>query len=246
MTDAPRLEPAEVRARLAFDVARLRDAARRLEAVDRDLLALRAGLERRARELAGEGTSPVVPELGGTGQAQLRYAQAQATAELARRAALGEVLRHGHRLALVASMAVGRWLAALGELGRAPQPDAVVKGHIDAGRLAHRILASLRPGDRLLSGCGQLTSAAVVADLVHPANAAFVLEQLEEGLYRGRHARGVGSDLEVVAASSRALRAAARLLTAVEAQAGPAAASLAVQAEGLEARVAAALGRGRG
>jgi hypothetical protein len=241
MTEAQRLTPEDVRRRLAFDVARLRSAAERLEGVDALLRRLRSQLQQRAQQLAGQGQSRVEPELGGSGTVMLRYAQAQATAEIARRAALGEVLRHAHALALIASMAVGRWIFALASLRSGPQPRGVLRGHIDAGRVAYRLLALFSPGEELRRGCGQLTSAAVVRELIHPDDAELVDEQLEEGLFRGRQASAAGSEEEAVATASRALRAAARLLESMAAEAEPAARELLAEAEGVEARVEAAL-----
>lgn len=235
------LDPAGVRQRLAFDVERLRGAASRIERVDEALARLKRELEHRATALAGQATSRVLPELGGDGLFQIRHAQAQATAELARRATLGEVLAHSGRLALIASMAVSRWVSALAQLGRSPHAEVVIKGHIDAGRLAHRMLVTLRPQDDLKSGCGQVASAVVVAELVHQDNLAFVSEQIEEGLVRGQSARGVHSPEDVVAAASRALRSAASLLERMAKDAEPAALDLSRRADEVEAEVARAL-----
>ena len=232
----------QVRSRLAFDVERLRSAARRLESIDRSLLRLKRALERRVETLTGEATSESDAEIHGSGAVHIRYAQAQATAQLARRAALGEVLQNAGRLSLIASMAVSRWHAALFDLSARPSSGAMIKGHIDAGRIAHRMLATLRPQADLRSGCGQLTSAVVVAEFVHPDNDGYVREQVEEGLHRGRRARGISSDDEAIAAASRALRAAAELLEHMVSKAAPAAESLQSQAESVEAQVAADLG----
>lgn len=228
---------AEVRRALAFDVQRLRSAAGRLQTVDDALSALKEHLEARAVALSGAATCPAQPEIGGDGSVPLRYAQAQATAQLARRAKLGEVLGRVAPLSLIASMAVGRWVQALVRAEAQPQPDFVLKGHIDAGRVAHRMLVTLRRKDRLKSGCGQLTSAVLVADLVHDDNLAFVEEQIAEGLFHGRSARGVNSDEEVVAAASRALRAAATLLESMADRAEPVAEALSDEAEDVETKV---------
>lgn len=228
---------ADVRRALAFDVQRLRAAAGRLQAVDDALVELKRRLEDRAVALSGAATCRSQPEIGGDGTVPLRYAQAQATAQLARRSKLGEVLARSAPLSLIASMAVSRWIQALVRAEARPQPDYLLKGHIDAGRVAHRMLVSLRRKDRLKSGCGQLTSAVLVADLVHPDNLAFVEEQILEGLYRGRSARGVRGDEDVLGAASRALRAAATLLESMAVRAEPAAEALRAEADGVEAKV---------
>lgn len=230
-----------IRARLAFDVERLRTAAHRLEAVDRSLLQLKRALERRVEALTGEATNTSDAEIHGSGVVQIRYAQAQATAQLARRAALGEVLQHSGRLSLVASMAVNRWVAALVDLGTAQASPTAIRAHVDAGRIAHRMLATLRPHADLRSGCGQITSAAVVAEFVHPDDRAVIDEMLEEGLFHGRKARGVRADDDVLAAASRALRTGAELLEQMATKAEPAAADLLAQADVVEAQVAAVL-----
>lgn len=234
---------ADIRAALAFDTQRLRSAAVRLSAADHALTQLERKLEARAVTLSGEARATAEPELGGDGTVQLRYAQAQATAHLARRAKLGEVLGRVGQLSLIASMAVNRWVGALERAHRGVQPEYVLKGHIDAGRVAHRMLVTLRRKDRLKSGCGQLASAVLVADLVHPDNLAFIEEQILEGLHRGRNARGVRSDADVIAAASRALRAAAELLESMAAKAEPAVEALRAEAEAVEAAVAEALTR---
>lgn len=245
MTQAS-VSASDIRRALAFDVQRLRAAAHRLDAVDRALLSLKRQLENRAFCLTDEAAQHAEPELGGKGAVPLRYAQAQATAQLARRAKLGEVLSRVGRLSMIASMAVNRWVSALGRAHTEVLPEFVIKGHIDAGRLAHRMLVTLKPRDKLKSGCGQLTSAALVAELVHPDNLAFVEDQLMEGLYRGRNARGVNSDEEVLAAASRALRAGAKLLERMAEQAEPAAQALAHEAESIEEQVVRTLTQGAG
>jgi hypothetical protein len=247
MTQPPTPSAHELRAALAFDVQRLRGAVLRLEAVDAALLRLRRNLEARSDALSGEATQPHRPELAGDGTVAVRYAQAQATAQLASRAKLGEVLgRRVGQLALIASMAVSRWVGALHRMAHQAHPDFVLKGHIDAGRVAHRMLATLRPKDQLKSGCGQLASAVVAAELVHPDNLPFVHEQIVEGLLRGRNARGIRGDADVIAAVSRALRAAAALLESMAETAEPAVSALTAEAERVEEAVAEALARGRG
>ena len=231
----------QIRARLAFDVERLRMAARRLESTDRALRRLKQALEHRVEALTGEATLESDAEIHGSGAVQIRYAQAQATATLARQAALGEVLKHTGSLSLIASMAVSRWVAALGDLTSLRVSRSMIKAHVDAGRIAHRMLATLRPQADLRSGCGQITSAAVVAEFVHPDDLAVVHEQLEDGLHRGRRARGIDSDEDVLAAASRALRAAADLLERMAGRAEPVAADLLARAETVESQVEAEL-----
>ncbi len=231
----------QIRSRLAFDVERLRAAARRLECIDDDLRRLKRALERRVESLTGEATTEGDAEIHGSGVVQIRYAQAQATAQLARRAALGEILQHSGRLSLISAMAVSRWMAALKELGVKPAGRPIIKAHIDAGRIAHRMLATLKPQADLRSGCGQLTSAAMVAEFVHPEDLPLIFEQLQEGLYRGHQARGVETEEDVIEAASRALRAGASLLEHKADEAEPAVNDLLSQAEGVEARVEADL-----
>jgi hypothetical protein len=79
---------------------------------------------------------------------------------------------------------------------------------------------------RELSPRRNTTRAASIPELVD--------EQLEEGLYRARQASAAGSDEEAVATASRALRAAARLLESMAAEAEPAARELLAEAEGVE------------
>lgn len=235
------LDAMEIRKRLGFDVDRLRVAAVRLEQVDELLGTLRWRLEARARNLATEAMAGATPIFEGDGRVQIWSAQAQAIAHLAARAALGEVLRSSSRLALIAAMAVSRWVAALKLLSREETSEAAIRAHIEAGRVAHRLLSMLRPHDHLRSGTGQLTSAVVVAEFAHAANHDDVAEQIEEGLFRARAARGVRSEEEAVSAASRALRAGAELLESMADRAEPGARALLAEAENVEALVASRL-----
>ena len=221
----------DIRRRLAFDVERLRVAAFRLERVEQGLTHLRKQLEARASSLGCEATETARDDNLFT----IRSAQAQATANLARRSTLSEVLRHSGRLALIASMAVNRWVWALTQLSEGGVSSAVVKGHIDAGRVAHRLLSTWKPERRLKSGCGQLTSAVVVAEFVHEEHAAFVAEQIEEGLFRGRGIARHRSASDVLDAASRAIRAGAALLESMADRAEPAVRDLVDKANALEA-----------
>jgi len=229
----PRLTAREVRERLGFDVERLRAAAQRLEGVDAKLGELRRRLEARAAHLAEEAMN-----VSSGGTVQLRRSQAHATAHLAKRAALGEVLCSSSPLSLIAAMAASRWVGALKALARAKASEAALRAHIEAGRVAHRLLAVLRPKGGVKSGVGQLTSAVVVAELAHPANSAFVDEQIEEGLDRARSARGVRDADEAIEAASRALRAAAELLESMADRAEPEAERLTLEADRVEERIA--------
>ncbi len=229
----------EIRHRLRFDVQRLRVAAHRLQAVDETLKALKRRLEIRAANLSSSAKRDAEPEIGGDGLVHLRFAQAQATAQLAKKATLSEVLRHSSRIALIASMAVNRWLGALGDVGsgaRSPS-EAMLKGHIDAGRIAHRTLVGLKPRAGLKSGCGQLACAVVVAEFTPESQLSFVEEQIEEGLDRGRRARGIRSDNDVLKAVSAALRVGAELLEKMVESAEPAAQNLLNEAELVEDKV---------
>src|SRR5258708_3217337 len=113
----------EVRSRLHFDVERLRQAAHRLEKIDHQLTSLRRGLETRAAHLAREAMSSG-PTHAGEGIVQIRRSQAQATAHLAKRAALGEVLRSSSPLALIAAMAASRWVGSLRPIEKDPMNEA--------------------------------------------------------------------------------------------------------------------------
>ena len=242
------MDPSErIRHYLRFDVARLRASTVRLQSVHSTLQTLRERLEARAGLLAREATEAWNPAPGqpspGVTALPVRTAQAQATAELARRAALGEVLRHSGALPLIATMAVARWVEAI--LNGLPSTElslekraALAKGHIDAGRLAHRMLATLRPRAGLRSGCGQLVCAVVVAELAPPDLEAFVAEEIEDGWVRALGARGVLNEDDALRAASCAVREACRLLESMTARAAPAAAELVEQAEEVEARVA--------
>ncbi len=227
----------DVRQRLAFDIERLAQAAHRMERVDAMLSDLKRRLEARASKLANEATDTESPELAGDGLIHIRYAQVHATAELARRATLGDVLRHSSRISLIASMAVTRWVNALRELSQAPAHERAIKGHIDAGRLAYRTLKVLRPKEGLKAGCGHLTAAVVVAEFVHADNQPFLEDELEVALDRARVARGVDDDDDAVQVGSRAIRAGAELLEQMAATAEPAAEELLHRAEDVEQEV---------
>lgn len=247
------MQAASIRDHLRFDVARLRTAAARLESVDGQLRTLRHQLEARARDLADEADGELSPcgedEQGPIHVVPLRTAQAQATAALARRAALRDVLAHSGALSLVAAMAVARWVQAILTLstregqGSPERREALAKGHVDAGRLAHRMLATLRRGAGLRSGCGQLTCAVVVAELAPGDLQEFLDEQIEEGLSRALNARRVKSGEAALGAASAALRTGARLLERMAERAEPAVQDLVRRAERVEDDVAAGLVR---
>ncbi len=233
----------QIRDHLRFDVARLARAAERLKTVDAQLRRLRGKLEQRAFTLAEDGVNP--RGSAGLDAAPIRSAQAQATADLARRAALGDVLRHSGALPLVASMAVSRWVDAIRVLpgeGSRNRRIAAAKGHIDAGRIAHRMLATLRSRSGVRSGCGQLVCAVVVAELSPPDLCSFCSEQVEEGWERALAARDIHDEDSALGAASAALREGARLLESMARRAELAVGSLLEQAEAVEARVARDLG----
>lgn len=236
-----RLSASEVRAKLSFDVERLRSAAQRLEGVDANLSDLRSRLEARAAHLAHEAK-----EQSSDDGVHIRRSQAHATAHLAKRAQLGEVLRSSSPLSLIAAMAASRWVGALKQLSRAKTSETTIRAHIEAGRVAHRLLGVLKPRGGLRSGLGQLTSAVVVAELAHPENAVFVAEQIEEGLDRARAARGVSNELEAIAGASRALRVAAELLESMADRSEPAASALISEADQVEEKIRADLARASG
>lgn len=229
------LQAESIRSRLLFDVERLRDAAWRLARIDASLGELRRHLEARARRLSDEAMR-AAPGDKSRETPTLRYAQAQATAHLARRVALKEILS-GSSLSLIASMAVSRWVGALRGFNERVHGEGMVRAQIEAGRVAYRLLCSLRRKRGLISGVGQLTAAVVVAEFVHERDRVFVSEQMEEGLSRGRRAKGVNSDEDVLAAASLALREAAYLLERMAAQAEPALAKLLEEADDVEQNV---------
>lgn len=226
----------EVRARLRFDVQRLREAAHRLDQVDLRLRDLRRRLEARAAHLSLEALDEEGD--GPEGAVQLRRSQAHAVAHLARRTALQEVLRSSSPLSIIAAMAVSRFVSALKSSAASRATEATLRGHVEAGRVAHRVLGVLRPRSGIRSGVGQLTSAVVVAELVHPEDGALIEEHIEIGLDRARTARGVRTVDEAVEAASRALRVAAELLDAMADRAEPALEAILGEAESVEVRIA--------
>ncbi|MCC7386811.1 MAG: hypothetical protein IT384_33555 [Deltaproteobacteria bacterium] len=231
------LSAREIRNRLRFDVERLRDAAWRLEHIDRALTTLRHHLQARAQRLARDAAGRTRDDGNG-----LRFAQAQATAILAKKAALKEILRVSG-LPLIVSMAVGRWMMALAELNAEPRGERRVRAQIEAGRLAYQMLVTLRRKRGLRSGLGQLTAAVVVAESVHAADLGAVHEQIEEGLFRRQSAARVHSEEDALAGASLALREAAYLLERMAGDAEPALARLLEEADDVEAQVERVLGK---
>lgn len=232
-----RYTASRVRERLSFDVERLKNAAHRLESIDARLRELRQRLESRATDLAQNAKAQALAD----NAVQIQRSQAHATAHLAKRAALGEVLCSSSPLSLIAAMAASRWVGALKQLSAAKTSEATIRAHIEAGRIAHRLLGVLKRKGGIRSGVGQLTAAVVVAELAHPSNSTFIEEQIEEGLDRARSARGVWNNEDAVEASSRALRAAAELLESMADRAEPAACALVQEADGVEEKIAADL-----
>lgn len=228
------LDPAGIRGRLRFDIDRVREAAWRLERVDGALVELRAHLEARARRLSQEATAKDRPELGGGRGVHVRYAQAFAVAALAKRASLREVLSV-ESVALIASMAVTRWLLALRGIGQRPSGERMIHAEVEAGRVAYRLLVLLRRGRGLVFGVGQLTAAVVVAEFAHPSDSGFVDTEIREGLERAR--RGGVDAARALEASSSALREAAHLLEVMAGHAEPIIERLLSEADGIEAKV---------
>jgi len=237
------LTPSRVRDRLRFDVERLRHAAGRLHDLEDQLQALRNGLEARADDLGQRAAAWGAAELGGgdRGPVSVVYAQAQALADLARRVNLSEVLlRRSGRLSLVACMALGRWIEALSALAEAPVPEATIRQHVRAGRLAHRTLRTLKPSCGMRRYCGLLTSSVVVAEFVHPANLADIEGHIESGIARAG-LRPDRSDDVILGAVSAALRTGAGLVEGMVGRAEPAVLLLSSSAETLESDVEARL-----
>ncbi len=237
----PMYDACEVRDRLAFDVARLAEAAKRLQGVDEALFALKQRLEARASVLAEEAIGSADGAMP-----QIRHAQAQAIAQLARRAALTEVLRSTTALPLIAAMAVGRWVGALDGLCRAAAGERAVRLHVDAGRVACRILRTLRRSQGLAKGVGRLTSAVVVAEFVHPEDAALVDVEIEHGLYEARFSPSIQGPDAALAAASATLREAAYLLERMASRAEPAVDAILDEADTVEEDVEAELSRSFG
>lgn len=244
----------ELRDQFRFEITRLRVAAQRLQTVDERLRDLRIRLEQRAIELSNEADGGPPDAIGGgyeEGDVQvvtLRAAQAQATAELARKSALGEVLRHTGALSLVVSMAVSRWIdAILTSLApvvgdkfsheEASRREALVRSHLHAGRLAHRMLMTLRRKSGLRSGCGLVVCSLVVAELAPPDLEPFLEEQIDEGWRRAQTARGVRSEQQAREAISAALREGAYLLERMATKAEAAAQQLVIEESSVESKV---------
>lgn len=228
-----------LRARFRFDIARLRGASARVHAVDGQLRRARESL----RTKSGGWTKLAVdlrhPELGGSPGVQLLYAKAHAAAALSRRAGLRELLATAaDGLALVSSMATSAWVASLQGLRAHAHGETLLRSHVEAGRMAYRILRSVRRQLDHVEGIGQLTSALVVFEFVHPLDERFVAAQLCEGLARARANAGPGqTDEDLHARVSAALREATLVLEAVAERSEPLADGLAREADGLERRV---------
>ena len=232
-----------LRTRFRFDVARLRAAAVRVDEVDRQLKLAREGLSLRSGHWAKLALDLRLPESEGPEPVQVLYAKAQAASLLARRAGLRDLLATAvDGLAVVSSMATSRWVSSLQGLGRYPHGEALVRPHIEAGRVAYRVLRSVRRVLEHVEGLGQFTSALVVAEFVHPRDADYVAGHLREGLRRARaHAAPNQSDEVLFGYCSDALREATFLLESVADRSEPLARALVGEADGLEAHVEAEL-----
>ncbi|MEM1023227.1 MAG: hypothetical protein AAF627_14680 [Myxococcota bacterium] len=239
------LTPQRIQTHLRFDVERLRASAQRLFEVEAHLLRLRDHLEHRAQGLRVQAMDAGAAELGGSAsRTQIWYAQAQAAAELAKTATMQGILRPNGRLALVAAMALNRWVAALQSLSEGPVSETVIFRHVQAGRLAHRTLRTLKPQSGMRRYCGVLTSSLVVSEFVHPGNAGHVAQEMKRGIERAKLDRR-RSDEVILEAVSAALRTGARLAESTAEKAEPKARELAARAERVESDVEARL-RGPG
>ncbi|MGF1509523.1 MAG: hypothetical protein ACFB9M_08480 [Myxococcota bacterium] len=238
-----RLTPAEVRLRLRFDIERLRTSSTRLVHVESRLWLIRDRLQSRARELTQQAMDSAFPTQRDEHppRRQLWVAQARAAAELAHSATLQSIVRPSGRFAFVTAMAVNRWVAALQGLSDNPVTEGVVERHVQAGRLAHRTLRTLRPRSGMRKYCGVLTSAVVVAEFVHPENREHVDAKIVAGLRRAR-LDPKRSDEVILEAVSAALRMGARVAEVVADAAEPRTQELAARAESVEADVAAQFG----
>lgn len=216
-----------IRACVAPEVKRLAEASASIDLLDQALIALGGGLRRRLSQLRADCLSPVQ-----AGVIHLKNAEAQRAAELARRATLGEILKRSGRLKLIAAMAVSRWLKALSSLKARDLSEAEVKAHVDAGRIAHRCLVSLRPAYGLQSGAGQLTASVVVAGFLSEAQAPLIEAQLLSGLRRASQA--MGSEEAALEAVRRALLSGEALLLKMVEEAKPVAADLMAQAAAID------------
>lgn len=235
------LTPERIQTHLRFDVERLRASAQRLFEVETHLWKLRDHLETRAQRLRVQAMDAGAAELGGSAsRTQVWYAQAQAAAELAKTATMQGILRPNGRLALIAAMALNRWVNALQSLSEAPVSEAVIARHVQAGRLAHRTLRTLKPNSGMRRYCGVLTSSLVVSEFVHPDNEAQIREEIQKGITRAKLDRH-RSDEVILEAVSAALRTGARLAESTAEKAEPKARELAAQAERVESDVEARL-----
>lgn len=229
------MQPELVRSHLRFDVERLRAASQRLFEVEDGLLRLRSALETHADRLARRATAAQSAP-----RSRLWIAQAQAAADLAKESTLHAITGPSRPLAIVALMAVNRWVQALQGLAGARASATVIHRHVQAGRLAHRALRTLKPGSGMRRYCGVLTSAVVVAEFVHPQDAPVIRREIEAGIARAQQGAG-RSDAVVLEAVSAALRTGARLAESVADRAEPRALELAQRAESVEAEVKARL-----
>ncbi|MBI4816415.1 MAG: hypothetical protein HY791_09155 [Deltaproteobacteria bacterium] len=204
-----------------------------MELVDTRVSELRARLFSRAKVLSIEATNPQTHPA----EASLAAAQAHALASLARKVALAELLADpgGGSLSLIAAMAVSRWLS---ELRREPKRGRALRLELEAGRVAHRVLRSIRRHRGLEPGHGRLVSAIVAFEFAHPAERAY-LESIVES--------EAGEKVEeAVLAASSALREAALVLEWAATRAEPRIAKLEADAALAEGKVRSSLEAGRG
>ncbi|MBI2374477.1 MAG: hypothetical protein HYV07_10830 [Deltaproteobacteria bacterium] len=170
-----------------------------MDTIDARVTSLRRTLLRRARALSVEATNPGASP----SHASLAAAQAHALATLARKVALPELLADpgGESLSIIAAMATSRWLS---ELRREPKQGRALRLELEAGRIAHRVLRSIRRRRGLEPGYGRLVSAIVAYEFAHPNERPYLL-----GLIEAEAATNVDAAL---LAASAALREAALVL----------------------------------
>ena len=211
----------ELRDRLAFAVSRLAQAADRLQDVDFELYSLKVRLEKRALELAEEGNA--VGSEQDYSSNRLRLAQSHAIAQLARKAVLTELVRSKRKaIPMMAASAISRWIGSLRTLSARPVGSRRVRLFVESGRVACRVLRSVRRGRGLQEGVSLLGSALVVAEFVHPDDYQYVETAIDEGLKRALFSRRIHSTEQAIETCSLLLRESAHILEQIAARAEPA------------------------
>ena len=232
----------ELRHRLAFGVGRLAQAAARLQDIDIALYQLKIRLENRALELADEGNSLDGDGQSEYGQKRVRLAQSHAIAQLARRAVLTEVLRTRRKaIPMMAAIAISRWVSSLQNIAPKPVGHRKVRLHIESGRVACRVLRSVRRGRGLQEGVSLLGSALIVAEFAHPDDYDSTAGAIEEGLKRALFSRKIHSLEQAIEACSLLLQESAHILEQIAARAEPSVDELLARSVTVEADVQAEL-----